>query len=154
MNKIVRWALLAAVAVVVGFTAFHYFYFGKEETIAIFERVKDFMNQPLPIVGVSTLVIGAFVLKALSMTSFGNAQISKLKAECSEYRRIADDGAAELKRECDEFRESVSKAIAEMESRQECDEETTELILGYIKSLPNKKAKELIRRIEDDDRAD
>lgn len=148
MKKAIKWIILGVVAISVGFVAFHYFYFGKEETIALFDRVKDFVNQPLPIIGVSTLVIGAFILKAISMTAFGNSQVNKLKAEHEAYKETAEQRNRELDEKLKGFEESYASEKELNDAKIEAQGERLDKVIAYIKSLPNKKAKELIKELE------
>lgn len=148
MRKAIKWIILGVVALLVIAVTVYFFHYGKDETIALFERVKDFVNQPLPIIGVSTLVIGAFILKAISMTAFGNSQVNRLKAEHEAYKETAEQRNRELEERLKGFGESYASEKELNDAKMETQKERLDKVIAYIKSLPNKKAKELIKELE------
>lgn len=109
------------------------------ETQEYFRNAMTFLNQPLPIVGVSLLVIGGFVLKAISMTSFGKKALEDLKAEHNKWKKEVDETESkelELKAEVDETKREVEDTLDRFAK------DTDELIKVFyeaLKTSPNKK---------------
>lgn len=78
-------------------------------------KVWEFLNKPLPIVGISVLMILFIVLKFISTTSVGQKAIK-------EFKRKYDDLTSEynhLKLEYKQFKESVDSQIAELTENYE-----------------------------------
>lgn len=89
------------------------------ETKAFLENVMFFINQPLPIVGISLLTIGGIVLTIFSRTSWGKKALQDLVNKFNELKHDTDIKTAEML-------ECVEKA--------EKREEETKLILAEYKS--------------------
>ena len=79
----------------------------------------SFINTPLPIVGVSLVVIGGFTLKALSMTSWGKKALKELEDKVNGLVAKAKD-----------YEEEAKSCVEKAEKR----EEETKLILAEYKS--------------------
>ena len=109
------------------------------ETQEYFRNAMTFLNQPLPIVGVSLLVIGGFILKAISMTSFGKKALAELKADYRKWKKEVDETESkelELKAEVDETKQEVEDTLDNFYK------DTNELIKVFyeaLKTSPNKK---------------
>ena len=89
------------------------------ETKAFIENVMVFINQPLPIVGISLLTIGGIVLTIFSRTSWGKKALQDLVNKFNELKHDVDIRTAEML-------ECVEKA--------EKNVEETKLILAQYKS--------------------
>lgn len=89
------------------------------ETKAFLENVMVFINQPLPIVGISLLTIGGIALTIFSRTSWGKKALQDLANKFNELKHDMDIKTAEML-------ECVEKA--------EKREEETKLILAEYKS--------------------
>lgn len=61
----------------------------KDQTTYYVECVIDFINRPLPIIGVSIVIVGAFIYKCFVSTKYG-------KKALNEYQRKLDDTKREL----------------------------------------------------------
>ena len=104
--KIVGIVAIIVLAVFVGVCLYAF----PNETQEYFRNAMIFLNQPLPIVGVSLLVIGGFVLKAISMTSFGKKALSDLKKEHDKWKKEVDETESheeELVKESNETKAEV-----------------------------------------------
>ena len=89
------------------------------ETKAFIENVMFFINQPLPIVGISILALGGVVLTFLSRTSWGKKALKDLANKFNELKHDTDIKTAQML-------ECVEKA--------ETNIEETKLILAEYKS--------------------
>lgn len=77
----------------------------KEQTTYIFECIIDFVNKPLPIVGVSIIIVGAFIYKCVVASRFGKKAIN-------EYKQENDN----LRHEIDKYKELVNETLKDYES--------------------------------------
>ena len=96
----------------------------------------EFLNKPLPIVGVSTLIICLFILKFISSTSFGKKNIKRLNDGFNRISTACLESQAEIKK----FEDKFNKAL------QEKDEEIAhlkEIIKKICDNIPNKKIKKI-----------
>lgn len=55
--------------------------FWKEQTIQTFDLIVDYINRPLPIVGVSSVIVAAFLYKCFVSTKYGKKALAELKDE-------------------------------------------------------------------------
>ena len=89
MDKKKKFWAIALIALLVAVLAFVIVYWalnGKEETIALFERVKDFINQPLPIIGFSLVTLAVIAFKFVSMSSWGRKAVEDAKKEFEDFK--------------------------------------------------------------------
>lgn len=109
----------------------------KEQTVEFTNTVINFLNQPLPIIGVSILVLGAIIIKLLSMTKWGKSQIDKVNKELANGKTFLE-----------ESRKSLEKTENLLNERSDAKEQEIrdlkELIYKTIELNPNKKIKELL----------
>lgn len=85
-----------------------------EQTVYYIKMIWDYLNKPLPVVGVSTLVIGFFLLKMFKNSSFGKKQINEFKrrAEQMEFEvSLMKQKNSEAKKE---FEDKLSQAYEEI----------------------------------------
>ncbi len=92
----------------------------------------EWLNKPLPVVGVSTLFILIFLWKIFANSSFGKKKINELKellrntqTELEDKNKIANDRINNLLIENDDLKNKL--------------EETTNIIKEICKTSPNKK---------------
>lgn len=78
--KKLKIALIIIALVVVAFSVVAYILW-KEQTIEFFDKVIDFINRPLPIFGVSTVIAAGFIYKCFVSTKYGRKTLSELKQE-------------------------------------------------------------------------
>ena len=100
----------------------------------------EWLNKPLPVVGLSTLIICLFVIKFISMTSFGKKQLKKLN---DGFKRIREQTES-AKSEYQEFKNNVNSILDD--KQKEID-----YLKGIIKelcdTLPNKKVKAIGEKV-------
>lgn len=89
------------------------------ETKAFLENVMVFINQPLPIIGISLLTIGGITLTIFSRTSWGKKALKDLEGKVDNLVAKAKD-----------YEEEAKSCVEEAEKR----EEETKLILAEYKS--------------------
>lgn len=80
MNKKLKIALGIAL-VVVSISYLLCYIFLKEETTYFTECLIDFINKPLPIIGVSIVVVMAFIYKCFVSTKYGRRALKELRDE-------------------------------------------------------------------------
>lgn len=141
-KKITMIALIAVAAVVLGFVVVYWAVFGKDEVIALFERVKDFINRPLPILGISLTAFAVILFRFLSLSSWGKKALAeqerKLKAfEDEQERRRTEDHQA-----FEEYKTQVEKRVDEALRKQGVGENDIAQVEGFIQALPFKGARE------------
>ena len=133
--KIVGVVAIIVLALFVGVCLYAF----PNETQEYFRNAMTFLNQPLPIVGVSLLVIGGFVLKAISMTSFGKKALADLKAEHNKWKKDVDETESkelELKAEVDETKREVEDTL---DNFYKDNNELIKVFYEALKTSPNKK---------------
>ena len=78
------------------------------EMSAIFDQIWAWLNQPLPIVGVSSIVLGFTIWKIFISTSFGKKCVAELEKK---FNELKEDYEAKLK----EAEEDKAEALAHKE---------------------------------------
>ena len=140
MNKKLKIALYIIVGVLSIVSLVGYI-FWKEQTTYIFECIIDFINRPLPIVGVSTVIVLGFVYKIFVSTKYGKKALKELNDDKDKFFGQAQ----EYKKNLDEQTE-LTKALVNAH-QQEID-----LLKNYLVELcelsPNVKLKELGEKIK------
>lgn len=103
----------------------------------------DWLNQPLPIVGISTIMVLFFAFKIFASSSFGKKQIKKINEELARAKQEQEESKNELEKLKQEIldicRDYKTNSDKEEENRQAFFEELCRLI-------PNKKVKELYEK--------
>ena len=103
----------------------------------------DWLNQPLPIVGISTIMVLFFAFKVFASSSFGKKQIKKINEELARAKQEQEESNTELEKLKQEIldicRDYKTNSDKEEENRQAFFEELCRLI-------PNKKVKELYEK--------
>lgn len=108
--KIALWCLFAivSIAVLVLYIVF------PGQTTYYFNCVKDFINKPLPIVGISLSVIMIFVYKVVVSTRFGQKKLAEYKEkldllhnEYDEFKAHMDEKTIETKEYIEELKEII-----------------------------------------------
>lgn len=79
---------------------------------SIVEWVKDFFNQPVPIIGVSVGLLLLYSLVIFSKTSLGKKALNTLRTKCEEAKKETET----IKKEVDEFKERIIKETSEQVS--------------------------------------
>lgn len=123
--KIIGFILLACF-IVAAIVLYIVFPAQAKETI---NDIWDFLNKPLPIVGVTTIAILFFVWQLVIKTRFGKGALTKLENEYkSKYEKLLDE-----KKTLEEEREENKEEIKEMKN----------CIINLCSLIPNKKVNEL-----------
>lgn len=104
----------------------------------------DWLNDPLPIVGVSTLILGMFAIKLVSMTSWGKAQVSKIKATYEEYK-------TQIGGELSMSKERVDELVSELARKQAEIEYLKGKLIELCSTIKNRKVNELGKGIQNEE---
>lgn len=127
-------AVLCGAALIIGYAFF------KDYTIEILTSIKDFINQPLPIVGVSILGLGLLLYEVVIRFNFGRRAIAKIIEE--------KDKELNLLKEKQEDIEEIKNYVCKILDIQNADiEETKAYLIELCNYSKNVKAKELAHKI-------
>ena len=103
--------------------------------------IYSYLNEQLPIVGVSAVVIGAFAWKIFQNTSFGKRAINKIKKELNETKNEAKafkENADKTREEFDIFKNNTIGVLKEFSDKLD---NYTEDIVKLCETSPNAKIK-------------
>lgn len=110
----------------------------KEQTQTITYQVVDYIcNKPLPVVGVSTLIVCIFIWKIFASSSLGKFQINKLKGICKETKEDAKSTREYVDN-------STKNLLAKLDEKQKQIDELKSFIKEFSKNIPNIKLQEII----------
>lgn len=127
--------IVLGVLAAVGFAALYIF--NNELAKSIVDRVKDFINRPLPIVGCSLVIVGAFVWNIFKNSVYGKNFLAKAQKEYNGYKLNLETREKALKND-------VAKIINGYNEREM-------LIINAFKevcdSIPNVKVKQTRERL-------
>lgn len=131
---LIVFAVLCGIALCIGYIWF------RENTIQILNSIKDFVNQPLPIVGVSIVGIGLFVYEIVVRTNYGRKALNRVEETAqTNYKRL-EEKEIEL--------EQVKKDVEEELKAQGVDiKELKEYLIELCGYSRNIKAHELANKI-------
>lgn len=124
-----------------GLVAFYCFYnYRTEETIRFCNQVVEWVNQPLPIIGVSIVVVGTMVAKLIAQTSLGNRKINEIKEIVAKSNENAKETIIELG--------IVKNALKEeLGAKEQEIQELKALIQRICETIPNKKVNEIAKEL-------
>lgn len=98
-----------------------------------FAYIVDYVNKPLPIVGVTTLAVLVFVWKLIVTTQYGKSKlaaydnkVARLEQEYENYKAAAEKEKEELKKQNDELKGFICHI---------CELSTNQKIKNYGKEL-------------------
>lgn len=115
--------------------------FWKEQTIQVFDLIVDYINRPLPIVGVSSIIVAAFLYKCFVSTKYGKKALNELLNE--------KDKAFE---ELEQKKELLNKKEEEIKALVNAHQSEIDYIKNYLvefcKLSNNVKVKELGEKLE------
>lgn len=134
--KVVKIILIVlAVILAVGFSVLYIL--NNELAKQIVDRVKDFINKPLPIVGCSLVIVGTFALNIFKNSVYGKNFLNKVQNEYKGYKE-------ELDYHEKAYRKEVAKVIDGYNEREM-------LLINAFKevcdSIPNVKVKQTSERL-------
>ena len=116
MKKAYKFILVfLAIALLVAVGVFYIIKPG--ETQWTLENIMNFLNQPLPIIGVTTLAILVFVWRVIVSTNYGKKHLAKLKAANDELRQENEKFKEEAQSQINEFKSSIA-GICELSTNQ------------------------------------
>ena len=141
-KKITMIALIAVAAIVLGFVIVYWAVFGKEKTVALFGRVKDFINQPLPIIGFSAVTMALIIFKFVSMSSWGKKALEEQERKFNEFKKQQEEEKAKAKEEAERHKVSLEKYVGEVKKEQWGQESDLRQVESFIRTLPFKGAKD------------
>lgn len=104
----------------------------------------DWLNAPLPIVGISTLIVGMFAIKLVSMTSWGKAQVSKITSANEEYK-------TQIGGELSLTQEKIDELVSELARKQAEIEYLKNKLIELCSTIKNKKVNELGEGIKNEE---
>lgn len=107
----------------------------------------DWLNAPLPVVGISVLIMGMFIIKLVSMTSWGKTQVAKLKATYEEHKK-------EIGSELSISKERVDSLVEELKAKQAEIEYLKNKLVELCSTIKNKRVNELGKEIEHEETID
>ena len=140
-KKITMIALIAVAAAVLGFVIVYWAVFGKEETIALFEMVKDFINRPLPIIGISFVTAAVILFKLVSMSSWGKKALAEQEQKFKDFEEKQERLRAEDQQAFEEYKRQVENRVDEALRKQGVGENDIAQVEGFIQALPFKGAR-------------
>lgn len=141
-KKVTMIALIAVAAVVLGFVIVYWAIFGKEETIAFFERVKDFINRPLPILGISLVAVAVVAFRFLSLSSWGKKAVEEQERKLKDFEEKQERLRAEDQQAFEEYKTQIGNRVDEALRKQGVGENDIAQVEGFIQALPFKGAKD------------
>lgn len=141
-KKVTMIALIAVAAVVLGFVIVYWAIFGKEETIAFFERVKDFINRPLPILGISLVAVAVVAFRFLSLSSWGKKAVEEQEQKFKDFEEKQERLRTEDQQAFEEYKTQIGNRVDEALRKQGVGENDIAQVEGFIQALPFKGAKD------------
>jgi len=111
------------------------FILNKDGTMYWINQVIDWLNKPLPIVGITTLALLVFVWKCFIASKFGKKAINELKQENAKLREENEKFKQETNNKLNEFEEKQGKAKEQLISL--CELSTNQKIKNFGKELEN-----------------
>lgn len=116
------------------------------------ELVKDFFNQPIPIIGCSVGFALIFVLTIISKTSLGKKALvemknyfSSVKAEYEAFKKLHNQYVADKEKEITLIKEQCELLISQI--KEEAKQRDAE-ILSVLSEIPNKKVQEKLLELK------
>lgn len=104
-----------------------------EETKAFNDILIDYVNKPLPVIGVSLIVVGKLVFTLFARTSWGKSQIKAVNEKLEETK-------TSVEKEIKSLEEEKERLIQELEAYK------TSLI-GVLSQIPNKKVQDKLSEL-------
>ena len=143
--KIILWSLLG-----VFITTLVICYLTIPETTKhTVDIVIEYINKPLPIIGVSTLAVGLIIYKIISITGIGKKSLKELENEIKAFETSIDEKREEAK----EYYEKASKSYQEQKAiLSEYSKGIKELyqeLINICQTIPNAKIKAYAKVVED-----
>ena len=135
-------ALISLLVLILGFVIVYWAVFGKDEVIALFERIKDFMTRPIPIIGFSAVTLALITFKLVSMSSWGKKALAEQERKFNEFKRQQEEEKAKAKEEAERYKVSLEKYVGEVKKEQWGQESDLKQVERFIQGLPFKGARD------------
>jgi energy-coupling factor transporter transmembrane protein EcfT len=124
-------------------------HFWPEQTKTYLKTAWDWLNQPLPVVGVSTLMILFFVWRIFASTSLGKKQINQFKRGTEDVIREFNDYKAATETIITEYRKELTDYKTLLE---QVDEKYGGIIKSICESSRNVRIKKIGESINGEER--
>lgn len=115
--------------------------FWKEQTIQTFDIIVDYINRPLPIVGVSSVIVAAFLYKCFISTKYGKKALAELKDEKDKAFEQLEQKKVLLEQKEEEIKALVNAHQSEIDY-------VKNYLVEFCKLSNNVKVKELGEKLE------
>ena len=115
--------------------------FWKEQTIQVFDLIVDYINRPLPIVGVSSIIVAAFLYKCFVSTKYGKKALNELLNEKDKAFEELEEKNKLLNQKEDEIKALVNAHQSEIDYLKN-------YLVEFCKMSNNVKVKELGEKLE------
>ncbi len=135
-------ALIVTMALALAFVIVYWAIYGKDEVIALFERVKDFINRPLPILGISLVAVAAISFRFLSLSSWGKKAIAEQKREFEEFKKQQEEEKAKAAEEAKKYKDDIKDFVDGLVKKQGISENDLGQVEAFVQKLPFKGARE------------
>ena len=116
------------------------------------ELVKDFFNQPIPIIGCSVGFALIFVLTVISKTSLGKKALvemknyfASVKAEYEAFKKLHNQYVADKEKEIALIKEQCEQLISQIKEEAKARDDE---ILAVLSEIPNKKVQEKLLELK------
>lgn len=107
----------------------------------------EWLNEPLPVVGVSAIIVGGIIIKIISMTSWGKAQVNRVNEIVDSFQKSTSEVLDQQKATVES---QVRRLEAEGKEKDKKIERLKERVITITKLLPNKKLKDLGKEMQDE----
>ena len=97
--------------------------------------IKDFFNQPIPIIGVSILFVTLFVLKIVATTTIGKRGLRKLEKSFNDFVSETNSLLRHNEKQEEEFKKDVHKAIGFYEDKNEIEKKEMFIKIAKLEAL-------------------
>lgn len=135
-SKKIFWGIVGGILGSCGITVLVFYCINKTQTTKVIMDCWKWLNQPLPLIGISAIAVLGILIKLFSMTSFGKKAINQMRKENAELRQEIQ----EFKVQEIEWQHTIEKFVAEKSSELNKTNETMKKICDTI---PNKKVKKI-----------
>lgn len=118
-----------------------------DRTKLAFDVVVDYLNKPLPIVGVSIIIFGGVVAYIISKTQFGKHLLKSFKSELDTFRQENEQHKEEIKKLEEKLEIRRNEINAYLSNFSKRIDKLEEEIVKVCETSPNVKIKALAKDI-------
>lgn len=143
MKKFVRTIeiILLVLLIIAGVLLICGYLWAKDNTIEIINNIKDFMNQPLPIVGVSLVTLFIAFYEIFIRTKYGKGALLRVENKAKEEMDQLEEKVAYI----DSVKEETEDKLEELGKENEFLKECLIELCGYSRNI---KAQDLLEKIK------